>query len=80
MAVGDFGVVDCRVPATLRDAEFRGHDLLHDLLPGAGGQGGIAVLQIDLGDLQIHGGLMHRFVLDVSRRKASALSRVRREV
>jgi hypothetical protein len=41
--------------------------LLHDVLPGAAGKRGIAVLQIDLGDLQIHRRLKHRLVFCVEK-------------
>ena len=50
-------VADGGLPAKQGLAGFDGDDLLHDVLPGAGGQRRVAMLQIDLGDLQVHGGL-----------------------
>ena len=50
------------LPTQLRDPRFQQDDLFHDLLPGAAGQGWVAVLQIDLSDLEIHRRLAHGLV------------------
>ena len=54
------------LPAGLRGTVLLGDDLLQDVLPGARGQTGVAVPQIDLGDLQIHAGVKDSFILGVN--------------
>jgi hypothetical protein len=45
---------------------FEGDHCLHDVLPGAHGQGRVTVLQIDLGDLQIHRHMADGFIAGVN--------------
>ena len=53
------------VPPLFGAAGFGAAHLVHDVLPVAFGKIGVAVLQIDLGYLQVHRGLLGGFVLDV---------------
>lgn len=50
------------LPAVLRRAGFELDDLVEDVLPGALAYHGIAVLEVNPGEAEIHGGLLARFV------------------
>ena len=54
------------LPAGLRRAVLLGNNGVHDLLPGERCQRGVAVLQIDLRDLQVHADMKHGFILGVN--------------
>lgn len=58
-------VLDGRLPAHLGVAVLGGDNLRHHVLPRPRGHRRIAMLQIDLRDLQVHGGLVGGLVLDV---------------
>ncbi len=55
-------VLDGRLPAVLGLVFFQLHQFVHDELPVAGGNLRIARRQIRAGDLQVHGGLLFRFL------------------
>ena len=58
-------VLDGRLPAVLRLPLLELDHFIHDELPVAGGDFGIAGGQIRPRDLQVHGGLLHRFLARV---------------
>ena len=51
-----------RLPAAQGVSRLQFAHLVHDVLPGARGQRGVAVHQINLRELQIHGGLAGRLI------------------
>ena len=59
-------VVNGMFPSLPRGPCFEGDNLFHDVLPSTGGQRGVAVLQINLRDLQVHLRVMHGFVFGVN--------------
>jgi len=56
------GVAHRRLPPAPGAARFGRDNLLEDMVPGAGCHAAIAVLQVNLGALQVHGGLAGRDV------------------
>ena len=52
------GIFGGGAPAGLGGAGFEADDLVEDVLPGAGGDEGIAVAEVNAGEAEVHGGLL----------------------
>jgi hypothetical protein len=59
-------VLHCNIPTLFGATCFSPAHFVHDVLPVAFGKIRVAVLQIDLGDLQVHRRLLAGFVLHVN--------------
>jgi len=58
-------VVNGILPALAGGAGFQGKDFFHNILPSSAGQRRVAVLQINLRDLQIHFRMLHGFIFGI---------------